>query len=82
VRFVFQAIGPSDINLPGLTPGVNSDRSVSLGEIEIYEATSAVNVLDAVIGRFENILTSLKNLRKEETSKTGATPKTPAPQIS
>src|SRR5690606_11216950 len=34
VRFVFQANGPADINLPGMVPGVNSDRSVSLGEIE------------------------------------------------
>jgi hypothetical protein len=82
LRFVFQANGPSDINLPGLTPGVNSDRSVSLGEIEVYEATATANVLDAVIGRFESILTDLKNLRHEEETKTGTQPKTPAPQVS
>jgi hypothetical protein len=81
LRFVFQANGPSDINLPGLTPGVNSDRSVSLGEIEVYEASSSANVLDAVIGRFEGILTDLKNLRKEEVNNAAAKPSTPAVQI-
>ena len=81
VRLVFQANGPSDINLPGLTPGVNSDRAVSLGEVEIYEATSTSNVLDAVIGRFESILTDLKNLRKAEAGGATAQAKVPTPQV-
>lgn len=82
VRFVFQANGPSDINLPGLMPGVNSDRSVSLGEIEIYEATAAASVLDAVIGRFKSILIDLKTLRHEEVGRTDAAkPSTTPPAI-
>ena len=81
VRFVFQANGPSDINLPGLTPGVNSDRSVSLGEIEIYEASSATDSLNSVIGRFEGILADLKNLRSQ-TVKTQAQPKPGSAQVS
>ena len=75
VRFVFQANGPADINLPNMIPGVNSDRAVSLGEIEVYEATAALNVLDAVIGRFESILHDLKKLN----GKGGATPATATP---
>lgn len=63
VRFVFQANGPADLNLPNMVPGVNSSRSVSLGEIEIYEATAAADALDSVIGRFESILLDLKKLR-------------------
>jgi hypothetical protein len=81
LRFVFQANGPSDINLPGLTPGVNSDRAVSLGEIEVYEASSSANVLDAVIGRFEGILTDLKNLRKAEATTATSKPSTPSAQV-
>lgn len=63
VRFVFQANGPGDLNLPNVIPGVNSSRSVSLGEIEIYEATAAADALDSVIGRFESVLHDLKKLR-------------------
>jgi hypothetical protein len=81
VRFVFQANGPSDINLPGLTPGVNSDRSVSMGEIEIYEASSATDALNSVIGRFEGILADLKNLRKQSV-KVQAEPKPESAQVS
>jgi hypothetical protein len=65
VRFIFQANGPADINLPNMIPGVNSDRAVSLGEIELYEATAAVDALDAVIGRFESILLDLKKLNNQ-----------------
>jgi hypothetical protein len=81
VRLLFQANGPSDINLPGLTPGVNSDRTVSLGEVEVYEATGTSNVLDAVIGRFEGILTDLKNLRKVDTTASAEKPAAPTTQI-
>jgi hypothetical protein len=82
LRFVFQTNGPSDINLPGLTPGVNSDRSVSLGEIEIYEATAAVQVLDSVIGRFDNILNSLIILRRQSAQNTALAPSAPAAKVS
>jgi hypothetical protein len=79
VRFIFQANGPEDIHLPGITPGVNSDRAVSLGEIELYEATAATDALDAVIGRFENILLNMKKVYSEKMKTTGTAtiPKTP-----
>jgi hypothetical protein len=64
VRFVFTANGPGGISLPNADPDVNSDRAVSLGEIEIYEASSAGDVLGSLIGRFEQVLLDLKNLRK------------------
>jgi hypothetical protein len=65
VRFVFMANGPGGISLPNADPDVNSDRSVSLGEIEIYEASSSSDVLDALISRFTQVLTDLKNIRKQ-----------------
>lgn len=77
VRFIFQANGPADVNLPGMTPGVNSDRAVSLGEIEIYEATSANDALDALIGRFSSILSDLKRLPRDKTVATGTAVQTP-----
>lgn len=82
VRFIFQANGPEDIILPGITPGVNSDRAVSLGEIELYEATAATDALDAVIGRFENILLSLKKLHSMEMKSTGGTTTIPKNKVS
>ena len=62
VKFIFQANGPSEMKLKGFSPGVSSDRAVSLGEIELYEATSSNAALDAVIGRFDSILADLKRL--------------------
>jgi|GEM_PF-2044543 len=64
VRLVFMANGPGDINLPGMVPGVNSDRAVSLGEVEIYEATASSEILDSLIGRFDQILIDLKRVRE------------------
>jgi hypothetical protein len=74
VKLVFMANGPGDINLPGMIPGVNSDRSVSLGEVEIYEATASSQVLDSLIGRFEQILIDLKRLRESGVLKDAAAP--------
>jgi hypothetical protein len=65
VRFVFMANGPG-ISLPNADPNVNSDRAVSLGEIEIYEAVSSGDQLGALIGRFNQILVDLKTLRKQQ----------------
>ena len=70
------ANGPADINLPNMVPGVNSDRAVSLGEIEVYEATAALNVLDAVIGRFDSILHDLKQLNGKGATPASTTPAT------
>jgi hypothetical protein len=66
VRFRFMANGPEDIDLPNAIPGVNSDRAVSLGEIEIYEISDSSKVLDALIGRFEGILNDLKRLNDSD----------------
>ena len=63
VRFVFLANGPGGISIPNADPDVNSDRSVSLGEIEIYEATASGQVLDTLVTRFEQVLLELKTLR-------------------
>jgi len=62
VRFAFTANGPGN-PLPLGDPNVSSDRSVSLGEIEIYEPLMTSGDLDALIGRFKNVLTDLKRLR-------------------
>jgi len=64
LRFIFQANGPGTIALPNGDPNVNSDRAVSLGEIEVYEAATSKNQLDALIGKFNSILTDLKTLRR------------------
>ena len=63
VRFMFMANGPGGISIPNADPDVNSDRSVSLGEIEIYEATASGQVLDTLVTRFEQVLLELKTLR-------------------
>jgi len=64
LRFIFAANGPG-INLPNADPNVNSDRSVSLGEIEVYEATTNNDQLGALISRFNGVLTDLKTLRRK-----------------
>ena len=64
LRFIFNANGPG-IVLPNADPNVNSDRSVSLGEIEVYEATTNNDQLGALIGRFSSVLTDLKTLRRK-----------------
>ena len=64
-RFVFQANGPG-IVLPNADPNVNSDRAVSLGEIEIYEAQTGDDRLDAILGQFNGVLTDLKTLRRRD----------------
>ena len=74
VKLVFMANGPGDINLPGMIPGVNSDRSVSLGEVEIYEATASSQILDSLIGRFEQILIDLKRVRESGVLKNTSAP--------
>lgn len=65
VRLVFQANGPG-ILLPNADPNVNSDRAVSLGEVEIYEAVSSGDQLVALIGKFDQILLDLKTLRERQ----------------
>ena len=62
-RFVFQANGPG-IVLPNADPNVNSDRAVSLGEIEIYEAQTGDDQLGAILGQFNSVLTDLKTLNR------------------
>ena len=64
LRFIFAANGPG-ISLPNADPNVNSDRSVSLGEIEVYEATTNNDQLGALISRFSGVLTDLKTLRRK-----------------
>ncbi len=63
VRLVFQANGPGDVPIANADPDVNSDRAVSLGEVEIYEATAGSQELDTLIDRFNNVLIQLKNIR-------------------
>ena len=72
LRFIFQANGPGNIVLPNGDPNVNSDRSVSLGEIEVYEAATSNDQLGALIGKFNSILADLKTLRRK--SQDAATP--------
>ena len=62
---MFQANGPG-IVLPNADPNVNSDRAVSLGEIEIYEAQTGDDQLDAILGQFNSVLTDLKTLRRRD----------------
>ena len=64
-RFVFQANGPG-IVLPNADPNVNSDRAVSLGEIEIYEAQTGDDQLDAILSQFNGVLVDLKTLRRRD----------------
>ena len=78
-RFVFQANGPG-IVLPNADPNVNSDRAVSLGEIEIYEAQTGDDQLDAILGQFNGVLTDLKTLRRRDidAGRVSALPFTPS----
>lgn len=62
VRFVFTANGPGNVSPLG-DPSISSDRSVALGEIEIYEPIAAANDLTPLISRFRQILIDLKTLR-------------------
>jgi hypothetical protein len=71
VRFIFTANGPGN-PLPDGDPNVSSDRSVSLGEIEIYEPPATSGTLVALIGRFNQVLDDLKRLRTQ--GKLAATP--------
>jgi F5/8 type C domain len=64
VRFVFVANGPGS-NLPFGTPGVSSDRSVSLGEVEIYEPALASGDLEQIIGRLSQVLIDFKRMRAD-----------------
>lgn len=72
LRFIFAANGPG-IVLPNADPNINSDRSVSLGEIEVYEATTNNDQLGALISRFTSVLTDLKTLRRKMQDGTAAT---------
>ena len=65
VRFVFRANGPGFV-LPGGDPDINSDRAVSLGEIEIYESATPDDKLDSVIGRLNQVLVDMKTLRRRQ----------------
>ncbi len=64
LRFIFSANGPG-IVLPNADPNINSDRSVSLGEIEVYEATTNNDQLGSLISRFSSVLSDLKTLRRK-----------------
>ena len=64
VRLVFMANGPGAVSLATADPDVNSDRAVSLGEVELYEAPSGSQELDALVKRFDNVLQQLKNVRQ------------------
>lgn len=65
VRFIFQANGPG-IVLPNGDPNVNSDRAVSLGEIEIYEPVSSDDRLESILGQFNQLSVDLKTLRRRQ----------------
>lgn len=65
VRFIFQANGPGVV-LPNADPNVNSDRAVSLGEIEIYEAVAGDDQLATLVSRFDQVLADLKTLRRRQ----------------
>jgi hypothetical protein len=67
VRFIFLANGPG-VTLPNADPNVNSDRAVSLGEIEIYEAVAGNDQLASLVGRFNQVLVDLKTLRRRGTA--------------
>jgi hypothetical protein len=65
VRFIFRANGPGFV-LPGGDPNINSDRAVSLGEIEIYESATPDDKLDSVISRLNQVLVEMKTLRRTQ----------------
>jgi len=64
VRLVFTANGPGDIKLEGFNPDINSNRAVSLGEIEIYPPRISSGELEALISRLSQVLTDLKQIRR------------------
>ncbi len=64
VRLIFTANGPGDVQLEGFNPDINSDRAVSLGEVEIYPPRISNGELEALISRFSQVLTDLKQLRR------------------
>ena len=72
VRFVFVANGPGN-PLPNGDPNVSSDRAVSLGEVEIYEPAASSGDLDALIGRFNQVLIDLKRLRVQQRTRATST---------
>ncbi len=80
VRFTFLANGPG-VTLPNADPNVNSDRSVSLGEIEIYEAVAGNDQLEALIGKFNGVLADFKTLRRQQINGTAPTEAIGTPAI-
>ncbi len=72
LRFIFAANGPG-IVLPNADPNVNSDRAVSLGEIEVYEATTSNDQLGPLISRFSSVLSDMKALRRKMQDDNNAT---------
>ena len=60
VRLVFTANGPGGVDIPGIDPDVNSDRAVSLGEVEIYPPKISSGDLDSIISKFKNISSDLQ----------------------
>jgi hypothetical protein len=65
LRFILQANGPGVV-LPNADPNVNSDRAVSLGEIEVYEAVAGNDQLESLASRFNQVLIDLKTLRSRQ----------------
>lgn len=72
VRFVFTANGPGN-PLTNADPNVSSDRAVSLGEIEVYEPNVSSGDLDAIVGRFNNVLNDLKRIHEQNDKAAAAT---------
>lgn len=64
VRLVFTANGPGGLAIEGLNPDINSDRAVSLGEVEIYPPRISSGELNGMISNFDAILFDLKALRR------------------
>ena len=73
VKFIFRANGPGVV-LPNADPNVNSDRAVSLGEIEIYEAVAGNDQLEAIVGKFNGVLVDFKTLRRQQLGQTAVAP--------
>jgi hypothetical protein len=68
VRLVFTANGPGDVQFENTDPDINSDRAVSLGEVEIYPPRLSNSELDQLISRFSQVLLQLKQLRRSGTT--------------
>ena len=64
VRLVFTANGPGGLAIEGLNPDINSDRSVSLGEVEIYPPNISSGELATMISNLDSVLSDLKTLRR------------------